>query len=168
MSLWDDSLDLAIRSGDAIQEFAYVNSDLVYATGVIVVGVGVMMWVASRQSKDKDPGEGKKMNKGEYILSRRELRQQEQNAIADALADGLLTALAKGTISDEVYRKVHLRLGGAFGFKDLLPLKNLTPEQLKEAIKKRRGHKVYRVVPFPKETPTTPTTLKGILSKFKS
>ena len=166
MSLWDDSLDLGIRARDTIQEFAYYNSDLVYATGAIAVGVGVLSWLASRQPKD--PGEGKKMNKGEYVLSRREERQQEQNALADALADGLLTALNKGTISDEVYRKAHLRLGGAFGFKDLLPLKNLTPEQLKEAIKKRRGHKSYRPVPFPKEEPKPPTTLKGILSKFKS
>jgi len=166
MSLWDDSLDLCIRLRDTIQEFAYTNSDLVYATGAIAVGVGVLWWIATRQSKI--PGEEKKMNRREYILSRREERQQEQNAIADALADGLLTALTKGTISDEVYRKAHLRLGGAFGFKDLLPLKNLTPEQLKEAIKKRRGHKSYRPVPFPKETPTPKNTLEGILSKFRS
>lgn len=165
MSLLDDALDLGIKSRDVIQEFAYLNSDLVYATGVIVVAVGTLMWIATRQSRI--PGEEKKMNRGEYILSRREVRQQEQNAIADALADGLLTALTKGTISDEVYRKVNLRLGGAFGFKDLLPLQNLTPEQLKEAIKKRRGSKLYRPVPFPKETKKPETTLEGILSKFR-
>ena len=168
MSLWDDSLDLGIRSRDAIQEFAYYNSDLVYATGAIAVVVGSLWWIASRQSKVQVPGEEKKMNKREYILSQRERRQQEQNALADALSDGLLTALTKGTISDEMYRKAHLRLGGSFGFKDLLPLKNLTPEQLKEAIKKRRGHKSYRPVPFPKETPKPKNTLEGILSKFRS
>ena len=168
MSLWDDSLDLSIRARDTIQEFAYYNSDLVYATGAIAVVVGGLMWIATRQPKVQVPGEEKKMNKGEYVLSRREERQQEQNAISDALADGLLTALTKGTISDEVYRKAHLRLGSAFGFKDLLPLKNLTPEQLKEAIKKRRGHKSYRPVPFPKETPKPKNALEGILSKFRS
>jgi hypothetical protein len=107
------------------------------------------------------------MNKGEYILSRREQRQKDQNAIADALTDGLLTALTNGKISEEVYQKTHLRLGGAFGFKDMLPLKNLTPEQLKEAIKKRRGNKSYRPIPFPKETKKPANTLEAILFKLK-
>lgn len=165
MSLWDDSLDLSIKSRDAIQEFAYYNSDLVYATGAIAVVFGALWWIAFHLTKV--PGEEKKMNRGEYILSRREKRQQDQNTIADYLSGGLLNAYTDGKIDEDTYKRVHIRLGTAFGFKDMLPQK-LTPEQLKEAMKKRRGHKSYRVVPFPKETPASPTTLKGILSKFKS
>lgn len=162
MTELDDALVFAVKAKDVVTNFAFDNSEIIIAMGVAGIVVGLILWIANREPKN--PGEGRKMKREEYILSRREARQQEQNRIADALEDGLLTALTKGTISDETYRKVHLRLGGQFGFKDMLPLKNLTPEQLKEAIKKRRGHKSYRPVPFPKETPKV--TFKNSLERI--
>lgn len=163
MSLSNGALTFIDKVKDNVQDFAYVNSDLVYTVGIVAVLTGVLTWIATRQSKN--PGEGKTMNRGEYVLSRREQRQQEQNKIADALADGLLTAFTKGDITEDTYKRVHLRLGTAFGFKDMLPVK-LTPAQLKEAMKKRRGHKVFRPVPFPKEKPKAKNALAEILSKF--
>lgn len=161
----DDALALGIKAKDVLQNFAYDNSDLVYVVGTATVIIGGLFWLANRKPA-KDPGEGTKMTKEEYILSRRELRQQEQNKIADALADGLLTAFTKGEISEDCYRRVHLRLGTQFGFKDMLPVK-LTTEQLKEAMKKRSG-KVYKPVPFPKETPKKrfKNALEELLSKI--
>ncbi|SRR6266849_1690354 len=164
MSLSNGALSLIDKLKDSVQDFAYVNSTLVYTVGALAVVAGTIALIAIRQSKN--PGEGK-MNRGEYILSRREQRQQEQNAIADALADGLLTAFTKGHINEDTYKRVHLRLGTSFGFKDMLPVK-LTQAQLKDAIKKRRGHKSYRPIPFPKETPKPKNTLDAVLSKFKS
>src|SRR6266404_6261888 len=93
--------------------------------------IGALLWWWKAES----PGEGK-MTKEEYQLTRREQRQKDQNNVADALADGLLTAFTKGTISEETYKKVHLKLGAEFGFKDLLPVK-LTPKQGKLARRKR-------------------------------
>lgn len=168
MPLLDDALVLMDRAKDSIQDFAYVNSDLVYAVGILAVGVGALVWIANRQPKS--PGEGKKVNKGDYILSKRELKQQENNLIADEVENFLLKLYTDRKITEERYQHWHLRFGTQLGLKDLLPLK-MTPEQMKVALaKKHRMPRTYRPVPFPKENKADKpkNALDAILSKFKS
>lgn len=117
-----------------------------FAMGVaLVAGVlAYVMWPSR-----KVPGEGK-MKKAEYILSRREAKQKENNVIADEVETFLLKLFSEGRITEERYRHWHMRFGTQLGLKDLLPVK-LTPAQIKKAANARLNSDIYKPVPFFKE-----------------
>lgn len=95
------------------------------------------------------PGEGT-MKRAEYLLSKREKKQQENNTMADAVEEMLLTLFTKGVITQERYEYWHARFGTQLNLKDLLPGK-MTAAQVKQAAKTRLANGVYKPVPFPKE-----------------
>lgn len=133
----------------------------------VVVGASlfVCLLVAYFTLPKAKPGETMKA-KEKYILSKRELRQKENNLIADEVEEFLLRLFKDDKITAERYRHWHLRFGNHLGLRDLLPGK-LTPEQMKSAIQARRKQaKTYRPVPFPKETKAVKA--KNIIDKVLS
>lgn len=127
--------------------------------GLIWLAVGAVLillllgFTLHKGKKQPHPGEDTKMvTKGEYVLSKREQRQRENNVIADEVESFLLKLFTDGKITEERYQYWHLRFGTQLALKDLLPVK-LTPEQLKKAMTARRTVAKYKPIPFPKETP---------------
>lgn len=125
-------------------------------TDIFNLAVGAVLIMAVtlifRRCFRKKPGEVMVVNRGEYVLSKREIRQKESNLIADEVENFLLKLYTNGKLTSERYQHWHLRFGTQLALKDLLPVK-ITPEQLKQAMKARRDCAKYRPVPFPKETP---------------
>lgn len=100
----------------------------------------------------KVPGEEPKMNKAEYILTKRQQRKIETSLIADGVEDLLLKLFAEGKISEERYQAWHLRFGKQLGLRDLLPIpKPLTVAQRKQASIARLKNGVYKPTQIPKE-----------------
>lgn len=123
----------------------YLNEYYWVLLGVAFIGV----FLGYSWSKKKIPGEGK-MKKAEYILSRRELKQKENNVIADEVENFLLRLFSEGKITEERYQHWHMRFGTQLGLKDLLPTK-LSPAQVKKAARARLNNGVYKPVPFFRE-----------------
>lgn len=122
------------------------------ALGVTLI-ICVLLWLyvfASKNRSVKVPGEEQMNAKEKYKLSRRELKQKENNIIADEVENFLLKLYTDGKITEERYQHWHLRFGTQLGLKDLLPVK-LTPDQIKIAARKRRSAGTYKPVPFFKE-----------------
>ena len=88
------------------------------------------------------------MSKESYVLSKRQRKLREHALIADGVAAMLLDLYTKGELTAERYQYWHLRFGTQLALKDLLPQK-LSPQQLKEAMKKRIANGVYRPVSIP-------------------
>lgn len=142
-------LDYWETSKNFSMAFAYDNGVQITAVGVTVLFIALVVYICYRF-----PGEEKKMTRGDYVLSKRMLKQLERTMIADAVAEMLLNLFSKGKLSAERYQYWHLRFGANVPLKELLPVK-LTPEQLKLAMKRRVGNGVYKPVPFFKEGPKT-------------
>lgn len=147
-----DAYIQAERAKTFLLDFYQANDAMIYlAVGAVLI---VALLGFTLHKAKKIPGEEKKMvTKGEYVLSKRELRQKENNIIADEVEDFLLRLHNDGKLTAERYQYWHLRFGTQLALKDLLPVK-LTPEQLKQAMKARRTVAKYRPIPFPKETRT--------------
>lgn len=118
--------------------------------GFVGIALGGFVWyIWPRKPEVKVPGEGA-MKKAEYILSKREQRQQDRNTMADLVGDMLLTALAQDKLSNEKYRYWLVRFGTLLNLKDLLP-GEMTPADIKKALKAKRSLHPYKPVPFVKE-----------------
>lgn len=158
-----------LRAKTELVDYYSANFDLIYLAVGAVLFLALIGFTLHKVKKIPDPGEDKMTTKGEYVLSKRELRQKENNLIADEVEDFLLKLHNAGKLTSERYQYWHLRFGTQLALKDLLPVK-LTPEQLKQAMKARRTVAKYRAVPFPKETPKTKklNALEAALTKHLS
>lgn len=119
----------------------------------LVVGatilVCVAVWHFTRSKQVTVPGGEPKMTREEYTMTKRQRKLRQHTLLADGVAEVLLNLLAKGEMDDDEYKRWHLRFGTQLALKDLLP-QTLTPEAIKDAMKKRSGH-AYKAIPFPKE-----------------
>lgn len=91
--------------------------------------------------------------RAEFEKERRVQRIKENNAVEDMIIDGLLQLLVDGQLTDTGYRRWMDKFAVFFGHTDWRRDDPMTPDKLKELLKKRRNggsyHGIYTPVKFP-------------------
>jgi len=133
------------------------NNEMLPLVGVLVVVVLLIGYTLHKGKKV--PGEDKMTKREEYLLNKRQRRLKQKAWLSDCVADMLLVGYTQGVLDEQEYELWHLRFGKRLALYDLLP-KKLTPQQTKEAVKKRRSSDFYKkVVPLPKVKETKQKTV---------